>query len=329
MLRRDGTAARQLRDQVRALRDSDPDLVRAIEREFGVQPAPLPGLDPAAPLPPGGIWEGGAPEMVMQAIIWRKGRPALAVRGGSFDPADPDDPEASVLLDRLEGARARLEPLIPAVGRIEVEGNAEGELAGTGWLVAPEIVVTNAHVAQKFAMRFGAGYRFRASVLGDGRQSARIDFLAEAGSDCADEIAIREILWIAPDGQPDIALLGLERAAKAPPIPLAEDSPQAGTHVAAVGYPVRDGEYPDPALMDAIFQGLYTHKCLSPGMVRGSTGSVMHDCSTLRGNSGSPVIDMGSGLAVGLHFLGGRLQGDNYAVPAHVLSDRLAELQLI
>ena len=40
-----------------------------------------------------------------------------------------------------------------------------------------------------------------------------------------------------------------------------------------------------------------------------------HDASTLGGNSGSAVIDLETGEAVGLHFAGSYLQA-NYAVPA-------------
>lgn len=346
MLRRDRWTGRGLHDLVQGLRDCDPALIRAIEAEFCAGsdfPAadPVPGLgmarlDPAAPPPPtpspparsgfaDPLTGGGG---LLEAIIWRKGRPALAIRSGRFETDDRTDPQASVLLDRLEAARAHLECRIPAVGRIEVEGNAEGEAFGTGWLVTPQVIVTNAHVARKFAMSAGHGFRFRSSFTGDGRQSARIDFLAEQGLGDAHEVAITDILWIASDGEADIAFLGLEHAVDIPPIPLADAPTQPGAHVAAIGYPMRDYGYPDPVLMEAIFGGLYGYKCLSPGLVRSFTGSVLHDCSTLPGNSGSPIIDLTSGLAVGLHFVGGRLEGDNHAIPAAVVADRLARLGL-
>ena len=42
---------------------------------------------------------------------------------------------------------------------------------------------------------------------------------------------------------------------------------------------------------------------------------ITHDCSTLGGNSGSVLLDLQTGEAVGLHFAGLYLQ-DNFAVPA-------------
>ena len=43
-----------------------------------------------------------------------------------------------------------------------------------------------------------------------------------------------------------------------------------------------------------------------------------HDASTLGGNSGSVILDMATGLAIGLHFAGSFLQA-NYAIPAAVV----------
>ena len=52
------------------------------------------------------------------------------------------------------------------------------------------------------------------------------------------------------------------------------------------------------------------------------TDVVLHDCSTLGGNSGSVVLDLATGQAVGLHFAGRFLEA-NYAVPAAVVAARL------
>jgi endonuclease G len=47
--------------------------------------------------------------------------------------------------------------------------------------------------------------------------------------------------------------------------------------------------------------------------------AVAHDCTTLGGNSGSAVIDVATGLVVGLHF-GGEYVVANYAVPSWELA---------
>ena len=44
-----------------------------------------------------------------------------------------------------------------------------------------------------------------------------------------------------------------------------------------------------------------------------------HDCSTLGGNSGSPVVDLETHEVIGLHF-GGRYGVGNYAVPLWMLT---------
>src|SRR5262249_34036669 len=49
-------------------------------------------------------------------------------------------------------------------------------------------------------------------------------------------------------------------------------------------------------------------------------GSSRHDCTTLGGNSGSVVLDLASGEAVGLHFAG-LYQETNYAVQASLLAE--------
>ena len=45
---------------------------------------------------------------------------------------------------------------------------------------------------------------------------------------------------------------------------------------------------------------------------------ILHDCTTLGGNSGSVVLDLDSGKALGLHF-SGRFLTTNYAVRADVV----------
>ena len=51
---------------------------------------------------------------------------------------------------------------------------------------------------------------------------------------------------------------------------------------------------------------------------------VEHDCTTLGGNSGSPLVDLGTGAAVGVHYGGAGRFLVNWAVPAGVVAARLA-----
>jgi endonuclease G len=75
--------------------------------------------------------------------------------------------------------------------------------------------------------------------------------------------------------------------------------------------------------MYSIFGEVYDTKRLAPGQVTGvQPGILLHDCSTLGGNSGSVLLDLTSGEAVGLHFAGRFLEA-NYAVAAAVVAERL------
>jgi hypothetical protein len=88
-----------------------------------------------------------------------------------------------------------------------------------------------------------------------------------------------------------------------------------------VGYPAADGRRNDPDEMQRIFAGVYNVKRLQPGEVRSVDGTrLVHDCSTLGGNSGSCVVDLETAEVVGLHFGGRYLQGNN-AVPLWTLAD--------
>src|SRR6185503_16144936 len=109
--------------------------------------------------------------------------------------------------------------------------------------------------------------------------------------------------------------------------PLSASPAQAEQQVAVIGYPARDRRVPDDELMQSIFGNVYNKKRLAPGQVTEARSDVLlHDCSTLGGNSGSVLVDLATGEAVGLHFAG-RFLETNYAVPAPVVASRLEEIR--
>src|SRR6185436_11600225 len=104
-------------------------------------------------------------------------------------------------------------------------------------------------------------------------------------------------------------------------IPLAPRA-QAGADGAVIGYPARDSRNDAGTMRDICGDG-YNVKRLAPGRTTDVTPArLMHDCSTLGGNSGSVILDLATGEAVGLHF-GGFFLETNFAVPASVVADRL------
>jgi V8-like Glu-specific endopeptidase len=160
-----------------------------------------------------------------------------------------------------------------------------------------------------------------------------VDFKEEFGS--ADSLAfdVKEILGIHDDY--DMALLRVEQTSGhktlPEPLPVAAAAPAAavtGRKVYVIGYPAWDGRRNDPEPMRRIFSDIYNVKRLQPGQVSGETLAsfeIQHDCSTLGGNSGSPVIDLETHRVLALHF-GGRYMENNHAIPLWLLqSDPLVQ----
>lgn len=264
-----------------------------------------------------------------ESIIIAYGRPVLLVKNNTFvsEPATFEDPKSEVWRDRLNQARSFLQAAIPAVGRIEVEESPTFDWLGTGWVVAEDIVVTNRHVASEFAQRAGEGFKFRRNFMGRTMEGI-IDFREEFGVDEQSEFKLIDVLHIENMDGPDIAFFRVERTsgnlALVPPIRLTQEPPQQGRQVAVIGYPASDSRITDPALMRRIFGDVFNVKRLAPGEIMGfDINSLRHDCSTLGGNSGSVVLDLKTGEAVGLHFAGSLLRA-NFAVPANVIAERLS-----
>jgi endonuclease G len=264
-------------------------------------------------------------EFELETIVLRTGRPVLAILRNEAQLIFTD-PESQVWKQRLQTAAAHLVSAAQAVGRIEVEGHSLAWL-GTGWLVAPNVIVTNRHVAGEFGRRKGDGFVFKQAFAG-GSMAASIDFLEEFGRTESATFAIEDILHIEDSSGPDLAFLKVTQVAGlnlATPIALSAE-PAEEEMVAVIGYPARDSRIPDQPLMDQIFGDVYDKKRLAPGVVTRVEGSsILHDCSTLGGNSGSVVLSLGSGEAVGLHFAGRFLQA-NFAVASTVVARRLDEV---
>ncbi|MDX1997458.1 MAG: serine protease [Thermoanaerobaculia bacterium] len=234
-------------------------------------------------------------------IVRFENRPTFLVRDGSFKVA-ASDPWAVA----LEAGRTALEAGFPAVGRIERGAPGSGSVVGTGILVSPDLLVTNRHVAAELDLDVGA----------------RIDFRAEFDAPDGTVHPIAEILRLAPPEGPDIALLRLAApAAHTAPLRFAEAPAQKGQPLVCIGFPgFQHREKPDHAAhQQRLFRGIYDVKRLAPGEVLALDDSTLaHDCTNLAGSSGSALLDLFTGLVVGLDY--GYLEGRNVAVPAAVVA---------
>lgn len=231
---------------------------------------------------------------------WASLRPALIIQGGRF-ASPPHGWEV------LEQYREAVEPATRAVGCIELSGHPSLEWLGTGFLVAEDIIMTAGFVAEAFSEQDSGVWRFKTGV------GARIDFLREVDNQNAAEFPLVDILLI--DSSISLALFRIARqsaqGAQLPnPLNLAGEPPVPllGRQIYVVGYPARDIRV-HPDMLEA-FAGIFEIKRLQPGMIVGELPDQQqfeHDCLTLGGNAGSPVIDLETGQVLGLH-LGGRAQ---------------------
>jgi hypothetical protein len=248
----------------------------------------------------------------VEAIVLLEGRPAILVQGQDFAAQDGD-------WSVLDAGRAAIRESIARVGRVEVTGHPSLDWVGTAFLVGPETVMTNRHVAVEFSRAEDAGWSFQQGM------SARVDPGEELSATAAPAAGplpyeITGVIGIHPDV--DMALLRVappDGSVLPSPLAVAADAPASlpGRPVYVVGYPAWDGRRNEPESMRRIFMDVYNVKRLQPGAATEFTpgGLVMkHDCSTLGGNSGSPVFDLTDHRVLGLHF-GGRYRLGNFAVP--------------
>jgi hypothetical protein len=267
----------------------------------------------------------------LEAIVQRFTRPVHLVHAAAFEPPADNFPESETIRERLAAAAGRLSEVIPSSGRIDLR-NHRLLWVGTAW----KVVVTNRHVAEEFARAENGGFVFRKSF--DGKMvRASVDWRREFNEPAESIFRVKNVLWIEPDGSPDVALLeideeGQDGEAQPPIIPLMTEeeytAAEVGRWLAVIGYPAQDSRN-DAADQQRIFDGIYDVKRLASGKVTALAGAglLKHDATTLGGNSGSAIVDLDSGKALALHF--GGIQGlANSAVPAprvaQILKDRLA-----
>lgn len=236
--------------------------------------------------------------------------------------------DSEVWRTRLQGIDPIMQPVIPAIGRVELLRHTDFDWVGTGWMIDDDILVTNRHVANIFTSRQAGGLAFATNFLGQ-EIGANIDFREEHNVAAEFEIRITDVLYVAASGREhaDIAFLRVDSSGNNLPQPLrlAARDPEAQSRVGVVGYPARDSRN-DGNVMSQMFGHIYDVKRFAPGfVVNAATGfAFSHDCTTLGGNSGSPIINLDNSEAVGLHFAG-RFRQANFAVRASEIRQQLHE----
>jgi hypothetical protein len=216
-------------------------------------------------------------------------RPAPLVRNGR--PDDFPDPLFEECFPSWKAFQNGLPRYAPSIGRVAFPDNRE---VGTGFLVAPGLIVTNKHVLRALSNGVGA--------LEKGQ--AVISFSYEFGSPITAPVAITGVKGI--HDTLDAVLLNIEDSAARKLIPVADAQPQMTTAVVAVGFPAEDRN--NPLFMRPLFGNKFEVKRAAPGEIIDAALPIFyHDCSTLGGNSGSPIFRMDTVEVIGLHQSGAYL----------------------
>ncbi|WP_454019557.1 S8 family serine peptidase [Azospirillum sp. Marseille-Q6669] len=293
----------------------------------------------------------GVERLAFEALVSLTGRPALRVENRFLDL---NAPEVESWLTGIEIGKPDIERVLPSVGRIDLEG----EHIGTGFVVAPGVIMTNRHVLEAIAAPVPTRRSpARWVLLSD---DTTVNFSAEADED-AWRFRVKDVLFAGPDpiedavnfAHLDLALLEVETAngpdgslnALPDALPLSMTAKRAikGRNLFVVGYPAQPvvplGDFNGTSRgeivekLRQIFGLRYGRKYFSPGQVSAGAGTdaqdgkawvLGHDATTLGGNSGSCVIHFGDPMAVvGLHFAGDWMRA-NHAHAMAVLRDVLA-----
>jgi hypothetical protein len=259
------------------------------------------------------------------AIIQQSGRPALPVQGDTFsDPAEE--------WSDLEAYRAQLDAAIASVGRMELEGHPYFSWVGTAFLAGPGRVMTARNLAQTYAeglgdtnlrLKPGLTISFTRKPEFGARVELRLKIASVRFIHPLYEVALCEVdanemaaKAKASKGRTDPVVRGLTLAAQ-PPEGL------SGRKVAVISFAAADARN-DLNVVNNIYGSVSAFLYVQPGQlieVRENQGAgiLAHDCSTLGGSSGAPVVDLETGHVLGLHF-GGRYLDRNFAVPSWELA---------
>lgn len=283
----------------------------------------------------------------LEALVSLTDRPALPVseraegtaRIQTVDAFDPSLGNFSglvnlALLD-LEAGR------FASVGRIDCEGTH----IGTGFVIAPGIIMTNRHVIESLAVPLPRAENPERWVISG---PSTINF-SPSGIEPEAQFSITDIVFAGSRpilGKPidftklDIALLRVEETNAAggplpPAIPVSKNREALlnPVNLYVIGYPAPPSVLPRDERglirrdvvdrLREIFGLKYHRKYFSPGVTQSAPGTWVfdHDATTLGGNSGSLTGLLGEQLeAIGIHFAGDWLRANHAHFLAEVLS---------
>jgi hypothetical protein len=193
---------------------------------------------------------------------------------------------------------------------------------GSAVLVAPTVLATTENVVgswQPYAP--GGGAPFAAG------------WVADSGSRL---VALRQLLYRTTTG-PDVGtatalrvvLIALDAPIGVDGVEIDWRRPRVGTRIAVVGHSYRDARVPLTALEAAFGNIPRGEKFVVPGeVVDVDADTLRYEAFTTAGMAGGPVVDLDSGLVIGIHLGGQFADGVKYgfAIPMVVLQHELRPL---
>lgn len=256
----------------------------------------------------------------LELIVHTIGRPALCYRNGRVETPLNKLGDNSRWYVLVTTQREEINRVSSCVGRLACEHGSSSPVLGTGWRVAKDLILTNRHVARSFATDCNSAPE---TWTLDVAKSPFIDFAYTDGTPTPARFAVTELVYCAPNGDIDLAILRAaagntqfpaaifiewDKAALGREVVVGNGAPAVfqGSEVYAVGHPywLRASDS-----TRTVFGHADGRKRWSPGLVTKIDSNqpiLLHDCSTLSGNSGSCIIAVGASghAAVALHFGG-------------------------
>ncbi len=238
--------------------------------------------------------EPTAEEITALEIVVRLLRPVVIVQNGILNdlPSAPGhDLHTQEYKDLWSSFRSKISQYMVSIGRVEWPDQRH---VGTGFLVADGILATNRHVLG--VLTSGS------EILDPGKCQVAFKREHKLTNATTDFAKIMGVAAIHP--KLDIVLLSVTKQNR-PPLPIETASVSEGEQVATIGFSGKDAEN-NPLFLHSVFDGKFGVKCAALGEVLDGTGTpnLFHDCSTTRGNSGSPIFSLHTGRVAGIHRAG-------------------------
>ena len=229
----------------------------------------------------------------LEVIVLVTGRPALRYIDGRVQPPDESVAGNERWQVFVVTARKNIDRVSASVARLHrVEQSGVHTHIGTGWRLGDDLLVTNRHVAQLIRWQ-------------PGKSPCVADFAMTNNTAGPKLFEVESLAYCAEEDTVDAAVLRLKptTATLPPPLDPAFEALAVGDEVYVVGHPMNRAT----PQTQQVFGDADGYKRCSPGRTTGLDDEYPvfeHDCSTLRGNSGSVVLSVGTHRPVGLHYGG-------------------------